>query len=314
MSEEGDFPGFSVRLGQDFMDRIVGILLIAVSAAGFSTLPILGRYAYAAGMDTITILTFRFLLAALIMAAFLIARREPMPRGRASLWPAAMGAIGYVGQAFCYLSALKYASAGLVALLLYLYPAFVTVFSWLTLREQVTGVKLVLLGLALAGIALTVGPGGGRPAGILLGISAAVIYSCYIVVGARVMRQLSAVQSSMIIFAAAGAMSCFLMLMNGAHVPVTVEGWMVVAAIVLIATVLPAVAFLAGLERIGPANASMLSTLEPVITVLLAALLLDETLPPMALLGGSLILASVLMLARSEFRQCERVAEGKPIS
>lgn len=287
------------------MDRVIGILLVSISAAGFSTLPIFGRYAYAAGMDTITILTFRFLLAAPIMAVFLIARREPMPRGRALLWPAAMGAIGYVGQAFCYLSALKYASAGLVALLLYLYPAFVTVFSGLILRERVTGVKLLLLGLALAGIALTVGPSGGRLPGIILAILAAVIYSCYIIVGARVMRQLSAVQSSVIIFASAGAVSCLLMVINGPQLPVTVEGWMVVASLVLIATVLPVVTFLVGLERIGPANASMFSTLEPVITVLLATIVLRETLPPMTLLGGSLILASVILLARSEFRQPE---------
>lgn len=285
------------------MDRIVGILLIAVSAAGFGTLAILGRYAYAAGMDTFTILSFRFLLAAPIMAVFLIVRREPMPRGSALLWLSAMGAIGYVGQAFCYLSALKYASAGLVALLLYLYPVFVTVFSGLIFRERVTGIKLLLLGVALAGIALTVGPGGGRLPGIVLATLAAVIYSCYIIVGARVMRQLSAVQSSTIIFASAGAVSCVLMIINGAHLPVTMEGWAVVASLVLIATVLPAVTFLAGLERIGPANASMLSTLEPVVTVLLAALLLGETLPPMTLMGGSLILASVILLARSELRQ-----------
>jgi drug/metabolite transporter (DMT)-like permease len=103
------------------------------------------------------------------------------------------------------------------------------------------------------------------------------------------------------------------MVMNGPHLPVTMEGWIVVVSIVLVATVLPAVSFLAGLERIGPANASMLSTLEPVSTVLLAALLLGETLLPMTLLGGSLILASVILLARSEFRQPERTAEAKAI-
>jgi drug/metabolite transporter (DMT)-like permease len=293
------------------MDRIIGILLIAVSAVGFGTLAILGRYAYAAGIDTLTILSLRFLLATPIMAALLISRREPMPRGRALLWSVAMGAIGYVGQAFCYLSALKYASAGLVALLLYLYPVFVTVFSGLILRERVTGFKMLLMGVALVGIALTVGPGGGQLPGIVLAVLAAVIYSCYIIVGSRVMRQLSAVQSSMIIFASAGAMSSVLMVINGPHPPVTMEGWVVVASIVLVATVVPVVTFLAGMERIGPTNASMLSTLEPVVTVLLAASLFGETLPPVTLLGGSLILASVIMLARSEFRQPERMAERK---
>jgi drug/metabolite transporter (DMT)-like permease len=74
---------------------------------------------------------------------------------------------------------------------------------------------------------------------------------------------------------------------------------------VLIATVIPVVTFLAGLKRIGPTDASMLSTLEPVVTVLLAALLFQEKLQPITLLGGGLILAAVIMLTRSELRQTE---------
>jgi drug/metabolite transporter (DMT)-like permease len=63
------------------------------------------------------------------------------------------------------------------------------------------------------------------------------------------------------------------------------------------------VAFLAGLERIGPTNAAMLSTLEPVVTVLLAVVLLGEVLQPVTLAGGGLILAAVLLLTRSELRR-----------
>jgi drug/metabolite transporter (DMT)-like permease len=58
----------------------------------------------------------------------------------------------------------------------------------------------------------------------------------------------------------------------------------------------------AGIARIGPTNAAMISTLEPVVTVALAALLLGETLEPVTLLGGGLILAAVLLLAQSELR------------
>jgi len=61
--------------------------------------------------------------------------------------------------------------------------------------------------------------------------------------------------------------------------------------------------FLAGLKLIGLTDASMLSTLEPVVTVLLAALLFGEILRPVTLLGGGLILAAVLLLTRSQLRQ-----------
>ncbi len=290
------------------MSRSIGILLVIISAASFGTLAILGRYAYAAGMDTFTMLFLRFGLAAVLMGALLYARGERLPRGAALGKLAGMGAIGYVGQAFCYLSALQYASAGLVALLLYLYPAFVALLSVLVLGERLGRRRLLALGLALLGTALTVGPAGGQWQGILLAVAAAVIYSVYIIVGAGVMKLVSAVQSSTVIFASAGAVYGGLALSSGLHLPSSPSGWLVVAALVLVATVIPVVTFLAGLERIGPTNAAMYSTLEPVVTVLLAALLFGETLDPLALLGGGLILAAVLLLTQADLRQPEAQA------
>ncbi|MEN6439293.1 MAG: DMT family transporter [Syntrophobacter sp.] len=285
------------------MHRLIGIILIVVSAVGFGTLAILGKYAYADGLDTLTILFFRFSLSALVMFGLLAACNERLPRGLVLFQLIAMGAIGYVGQGFSYLAALKYASPGLVALLLYLYPIFVTILSVAFLRERITGGKVVALGFALAGTALTVGPEGGHPGGILLGILAAVIYSLYIIVGAHVLRRVSAIQSSAVILSSAGVMSGMLMLANGPKLPATGTGWTVIAGIVLFATVLPVMCFLAGLKHIGPTNAAMLSTLEPVVTVLLAMMLLGETLKPITMLGGGLILLAVLLLTRSELRR-----------
>src|SRR5450759_1109735 len=103
------------------MSRLIGVVLIVISAAAFGTLAIFGRYAYADGLDTFTLLALRFSIAALIMAVLLIVRRESWPRGRSLIQLIGMGALGYVGQSFSYLTAIQYASAGLVALLLYLY-------------------------------------------------------------------------------------------------------------------------------------------------------------------------------------------------
>ena len=285
------------------MARFLGILLVVLSAAAFGTLAILGRYAYAAGLDTMSILFLRFSLAAILMLLLLALRREPLPRGPVVLRLFAMGAVGYVGDSTAYLSALKYASAGLVALLLYLYPVFVALLSVLVLRERLTPVKVLALVLALAGTALTVSPEGGQLLGILLAISAAAIYSVYIIVGSQVMKQVSAFQSSAVIFASAGLTSGVLMLIDGPHLPRDTSGWVVIAAIVLVATVLPVVTFLAGLERIGATNAAMLSTMEPVVTVLLALWLFGERPGVLTLLGGALILVAVLLLARSELRR-----------
>ena len=282
------------------MNRIVGILLIVVSAASFGTLAIFGRYAYENGIDTFTLLFLRFIFAALFMFALLASRHEAFPRGKPLLQLIGMGALGYVGQSFAYLSAIKYASAGLVALLLYLYPVFVAILSAIFLREKFKAMKILALVLATLGAAFTATPEGGTWSGILFAISAAMIYSVYIIVGTGVLKQVSAVQSSAVIFASAGIVYGILTAFNGANLPQTIAGWGAMSGIIFIATIIPVVTFLAGLKRIGPTNASMLSTFEPIVTVMLAAILFNEALHPVMLIGGGLILVSVIILARSE--------------
>lgn len=194
---------------------------------------------------------------------------------------------------------------------LYLYPVFVALLAVLLLHEQFTRIKALALGTALIGTTLTVDPAGGQVLGMLLAITGAVIYSFYIVVGTQVLKRVSVFQSSAVIFASAGAASGVLMLLNGPHLPASNTGWIVMGAIVLLATVMPVAAFLGGLERVGPTNAAMLSTLEPVVTVILGALWLHERLRPVSLLGGLLILGAVLLLAGSELR---RGAENAPLA
>jgi len=288
------------------MKRLSGILLIILSAACFGTLAIFGRYAYLDGLNTTTMLFLRFSLSAAIMFVILFMRRESFPRGQVLFQLIGMGALGYVGQSFSYISAIQFASAGLVALLLYLYPLFVAVLSMIFLHERITRVKIVALIVALAGTGLTAAPAGGRMTGILLAIAAAVIYSIYIIVGTDVMKHVSSVQSSTVIFASAGFVYAWLTAFTGAHFPASNTGWMAMIGMILLSTIFPVVAFLAGLERIGPTSAALLSTLEPVVTVLLAAWLFGERLEPIVLVGGSLILASVLLLTRSELESIKR--------
>jgi drug/metabolite transporter (DMT)-like permease len=284
------------------MNRIIGISLILISAASFGSLAIFGRFAYADGIDVFTLLFLRFSLSAVLLGGLLILRHEPLPRGGILIRLVGMGAIGYVGQSFSYLTAIKFASAGLVALLLYLYPVFVALLSGIFLREKITRIKALALVLALTGTALTVNPEGGQLPGILLAIAAAVIYSVYIIVGTGVMQKVSALQSSTVIFASAGFVYGVLTIINRPHFPSSTTGWAVISGTVIVATVIPVVTFLAGLRQIGPTNASMLSTLEPVVTVILAAILLHDTLKPAAILGGGLITAAVILLTRSELR------------
>ena len=282
------------------MNRILGVLLIIVSAVSFGTLAIFGRYAFADGLDIFTLLFLRFTLAAIVIAGLLIFRREKIPHGKELYLLIGMGAVGYVGQSFSYLTAIKFASVGLVALLLYLYPVFVAILSTLFLKEKFTRLKFVALALATLGATMTANPQGGKWTGILLALSAAAIYSVYIIVGSGVMKKVSAVSSSTVIFASAGIVYGVLTVVNHPHWPSSSSGWLAIAAITLIATIIPVVTFLAGLKLIGPTDASMLSTLEPVVTVLLTAWLFGERLSPVILIGGGLILGAVILLTHGE--------------
>jgi drug/metabolite transporter (DMT)-like permease len=275
-----------------------GLALIALSATAFGAMAIFARFAYASGADVLGILVSRFTIAGALLAAIMVATRTPWPRGRVLAVAIAMGAIGYVGQALCYFAALNHASAGLVALLLYAYPTLVCLLAAIFLGQRLTARASLLLAVSFLGIAMTLGGGQGTSTGIALGLAAAAFYSVYIVVGARVLGGTDALASTTVVCLSAAATLGIASIFHPPQFPATESGWVAVAAIALVSTVIAIVAFFAGLKRVGPAVASIASTLEPVVTVFLAWLVLGETLSAWQLAGGVLVLAAAAGLAR----------------
>ena len=259
---------------------------------------IFARFAYAGGADVLGVLAARFTIAGTILAAVMLGTRRAWPRGRALRVAVAMGAVGYVGQAVCFFAALNYASAGLVALLLYAYPMLVCLLAAAFLGERLTPRRVALLAASLSGIALTVGGGHGTVAGIALGLGAAAFYSVYIVVGARELARTDALASSTVVCLSAAATLLVACFFREPHLPGVWWGWLSIAAIAVVSTVVAMIAFFAALKRIGPAVASIASTLEPVVTVILAWLVLGEALAPIQVAGGALVLGSAAWLAR----------------
>jgi drug/metabolite transporter (DMT)-like permease len=269
-----------------------------VSAAAFGAMAIFARATYAAGADVLGVLIGRFVIAGAVLFAIMLAARRPWPRGRPLLAAILMGAIGYAGQAVCYFAALNYASAGLVALLLYAYPTLVCLLAAAFLGERLTRRRMALLAASFAGIALTLGGGHGTVEGIALGLGAAALYSVYIVVGARELANADPVASATIVCLSAAATLLAASLFREPHFPGVWWSWAALAAIALVSTVIAIMAFFAGLRRVGPAIASTASTLEPVVTVALAWTLLGESLSPIQVAGGALVLAAAASLAR----------------
>ena len=286
-----------------------GFVFVIASAAAFGAMAILARFAYASGVDTPTLLALRFAIAATAMFAVARARRVALPRGKTLAGLIGLGALGYGGQAFSFFTALTLAPAGLVALLLYLHPALVALLAAGFLHERLSAAKLFALVLALAGTTLTVAPALGAPvdsadtaraaAGIGFALAAAMFYSIYIVVGAWLGRSAPPLAMSMVVIASAAAVFVAAALVRGPQWPQSAAGWTAVVAIALISTVAAITLYFAGLERIGPTRASTLSTVEPLVTVTLAAIVLGETIAPIQLAGGVLILVAVVLLARA---------------
>jgi len=284
-------------------ERLAGALSIAVSATSFGAMAIFARHAYGSGADVVSVLFLRFLIAAVLMSGVMLATGRHWPSGRNLAILAAMGGIGYVGQSFSFFSALNHASAGLVALLLYLYPFLVTILGALVLGEKLTRLRLAAVLIALAGTAVTIGGGiHGQPLGVVLGVSAALIYSIYILVGSRVMREEAPLGAATVVMIAAAVVFGGLIGFTGAAWPQTADGWAAVVSIAVVSTVVAMVSFFVGMQKLGAADAATLSTLEPVVTFVLAAVFLGEVIRPNHVVGGAMILGAVVWLTRSGSR------------
>ncbi|MBM5572216.1 MULTISPECIES: DMT family transporter [Deefgea] len=278
--------------------RRKGLFLIVLSAFAFGWMPIFGSWAYAdSGVDTQGLLLIRFSLAGLVMATVMLLRLATWPRGRTLLGLIAMGGIGYVGQAFCYFSALRHGSAALAALLLYVYPVLVTLACAFWWKEKLSPRTWAALALACVSLILTIGPAGGQWLGVAFGLSAAVIYSGYIIAGSRLTPLVGALPAATVVMLSAACCLWLSTLWSTPSWPSSSTSWLAAIAIALLSTVVAIFAFLAGLDYLSASEASTLSTLEPVISVLLAALILGEKLSALQWLGGMGILIAAILIA-----------------
>lgn len=277
-----------------------GVLMILASAAGFGTLPISIKFAYVAGANVITILTVRFLLAAVFLVLALKIRgiRFHIER-KMAIKLCLLGAIGYGMMSMLYALSLRYLSASLGVMLLYSYPAIVSLISFAIGDEIFSWQKSLSLVVCFIGLTLVVGISldGVQPIGILFGLGASIVYSCYIIISKRVLKNVESTVATAYVCLSAGI--CFLLIgasSGDLNINLSWEAWLSITGMALLATVIGVLGFFAGLSRIGASNASIISTLEPVITVLLSLLLLNEKLTIIQGIGGVVILAGIVIL------------------
>jgi drug/metabolite transporter (DMT)-like permease len=273
-----------------------GILLCVAAAAGFGAMAVLAKLAYAAGAGVVDVLTIRFALAAAVLGA--LAPRRARPRRGALAAGLGLGAVVYAAEAGLFFAALTRMDAAPAELLLYVYPTLVVVGAIVLGREAASRRRLGALALASSGVVLVLL--GGRagaiePGGAALAVAAAAGYAAYVLIADRV-RTDPRMLAALVCAGAAASFGAFGLVTGQLGLGFGLEAWGWIAAIALVSTVVPLAAFLAGMERIGPGRASILSTLEPPLTVALAWAALGESLAPLQLAGGGLVVAAVALI------------------
>ncbi|HEY5514555.1 MAG TPA: DMT family transporter [Geomonas sp.] len=277
-----------------------GAWFIVATAAGFATLGILIKCAFAGGANISTILAGRFLIAAFFLVPILRARRIPIAVSRkTAVQLTLMGAVGYGGMSMLYANSIHYLPASLTGMLLYTYPALVTLLAVLVGDERFTIQKAAALLLCSAGLVLVLGASfdGARIEGVLSVLGAAVIYSCYIIIGNRVLKNIDPLVTSFYVCATAGlTFLLYGVATGGLLLSISPAAWFSILGIAVFPTLFAVIGFFAGLRLIGATNASIISTLEPLITVLLSALLLGERITTRQGLGGTVLLIGAITL------------------
>ncbi len=279
-------------------NHLAGIGLILVSAAAFGAMAIFAAFAYeASGIGTQSLLFFRFFIAAIVMLPIVLFPKRHFPKGKDLAVLIAMGMIGYAGQSFCFFTALTLIPPSLVAVLLYLYPVFVAVLSIFFLNEPFTRYKFIALCLAICGTVLVVGIAAGDSVkGVVLAVSAAFIYSFYTIAGARVMGKNDPLCASFVVVTSAGLVYFVYNLKAGFFIPQPGVAWLYIVAIAVVSTVVAIFTYFYGIKLSGAVNASMLSTFEPVTTMVLAAVFLGHHIGGLQIAGTALILSSALIV------------------
>lgn len=278
--------------------EVRGTLAVFGAALGYCFLPILAKLALAEGVRLIPMVTWRFVIASATIWLLMAVTRRAAPRRQA--WPGLVGlGLLYAVNATAYLSALQWLSASFASLVFFTYPIVVIGLAALFLGERLTRQRMLATLLAVGGCALIVGFRGheAAPAGLLLIVIAVAFVSLYILFGQQVMREAPAHGAAAVSLLATAVVMLFAAWVTGGlELGGGGRGALLVAAMGVLSTAFPVTLLLIGIRDIGPGQASVYATVEPFLTVLLAAVLLGERIAPLQYAGGFVLLSGVLWL------------------
>lgn len=274
----------------------------------FSGKAIIVKLAYRYGVDAVTLIMYRMLFALplFLALAWWAGRGQPALTWRDARTVLALGFCGYYLSSFLDFLGLRYISASLERLILYLNPTLVLGLGAFLFQKKVTRTQILALAVSYCGVLCVFGremslQGANVPLGAALVFGSAISYAVYLAYSGEEVRRLGALRLTGL----ATTVACLICI--GQFLLLKPIGAMSVPAEVLWLSVLnatfctfaPVVMVMMAIERIGASLTSQVGTVGPLSTILLAVIFLGEPFTPWVVLGTVLVLAGIWLLTKA---------------
>lgn len=278
-------------------NQSLGILLVLLSGLFYGTNPTLSKLHFQEGGDTLSFLIVRFFVATFILLGVYFWRK---PNTRPTFKQTTMAFIlglTIFAISFLYVAAIQFIPAGLGTLLLFTFPFWIVLLALITKEESIDKIKIGCLIAAFIGLALTIGAElkGLAWEGILLGLSSGIVLALNVFYGNRLTKNMDN-QTFTLLMMISCAFVCFpIMLVDTPTFPHNFFGWinLFLASILFSAGLF---CFFAGMTHLGPIKASLYNNIEPVFSIILAFLILNEKMTFYQYIGAGLVIISIFAI------------------
>ena len=277
-------------------DRVAGFALALAATVGLGLAIAVARIAFEGGTNGQSVALVRaWFVVALVGTWCLVSGRSLRVDRRAWLNCLGLGLL-LAHMFFGNIGAVQFIPVGVAALLFFVYPPLVSVFTALLDRRWPGGLRLAAFLTAFAGLAVMLGDGLGNldPRGLLLGLSAGVACAVNVTWIGRAMggRDPLVIMFHMALVAAL-ALSVVVPATTGLTEPVTTAGWLGALGVILLqGCSIPL--YFASISKIGAETSALLNNLQPVTSILAAYLLFGEAMTAVQGLGAMLVLGGIV--------------------
>jgi len=282
-------------------EKILGSTYGLLSAIGFGIVPILALFAYEGGIDVYTLLFLRFSLASILLFAYIyITNKEIILDIKQIIKIFIMGGIFYSIFSFCYFSAIRYIPASLAVLIFYTYPfiiAIISFFMGMKLTKKVIGAIII----SFIGLNFVLGQTNGNivMVGLIFAFGAAVFYSVYTLYGDYILKDVPLLTTiAMVCLFAALSFLVVGMGTNNIQFSFSLRTWFPIFGISVV-SMLGFLAFFQGIKLTSPTSVSVLSMIEPVVTIVLSIIFFNDILNYFQIFGAILVLGGAVLVVLS---------------